>query len=773
MSAYGEKRKYSNNYLHFTYKEVEKMDTSVKFESAKWITARALCPSGTAIFARRFFVGSGLVRATARATAVGLYYLYLNGKETTDALFTPGFTAYDHRLMVQEYDVKAWLAEGENTLALSVGNGWAASEVQFHTYTDHVSVIAELTLEYADGTRTVIGTDESFSVYFSPVLESTLYGGEIYDLSHTPALLGNASLDPTVTTPTVRHQGEWIKRQERFSARLIVTPKGERVLDFGQNLAGYVEIRMQGKAGQRIVLSHGEVLDRDGNFYNENYRDAKSLATYILKDGENLLRPFFAFYGYRYVRLDEYPYDEVDLSAFTSVAVYSDMERTGDFHTGNAKINRLYQNVVWGQRSNFLDIPTDCPQRDERVGWTGDAQIFIRTATLNYNVKRFFEKWLTDMALEQEKDGAIHRIVPFIHIDKDGSDRYAAGWSDAGVICPWEIYLAYGDKALLSEHFPMMKAWVDYVRTRGEEEALWLGDAHWGDWLGMENAHIEGCLYGATQNDLIASAYFYYVTGLLIKAGRVLGKDMREYEDLRVRQRAAFRKTFMKDGLTVLYPKYDGLATNRPVMGVTQTSLALVLRFGLCEESERAATAAYLAKMIRDSGTHLTTGFLGTGNLLWALAENGQMQTALDLLFQESYPSWLFSVNHGATTMWEHWDGMKEDGTFWPVSMNSFNHYAYGSVYDFIFGAIAGVQNVEGTAGYTHLWIRPTPDPRFGDHLYASLKTENGLLSSAYYFEQDRVRYEFTVPKNTVATVLLPSGKYEIGEGSYTYFETK
>ncbi len=749
------------------------MDALVKFSSAKWITARALCPSDTSIFARRFSVKAGLVRATARATAVGLYYLYVNGKVTTDALFTPGFTAYDKRVLVQEYDVTELLSEGENTLALSVGRGWAASLVQFHTYTDHVSVIAELSLEYADGSSLCIGTDESFSVYSSKVLASELYDGEIYDATHVPALLGKAALDPSITVQTVRHQGEWIKAHERFAPRLIVTPKGERVLDFGQNLAGYVEIRMQGKAGQRIVLSHGEVLDRDGNFYNENYRDAKSLATYILKDGENLLRPFFTFYGYRYVRLDSYPYEEVDLSAFTSVAVYSDMERTGDFHTGNPKINRLYQNVVWGQRSNFLDIPTDCPQRDERVGWTGDAQVFIRTATLNYNVKRFFEKWLTDMMLDQEKDGAIHRIVPFINITMDGGDRFSAGWSDAGVICPWEIYLAYGDKALLSEHFPMMKAWVDYVRARGEEEALWLGDWHFGDWLGMENAHIEGCLYGATQTDLIASAYFYYVTGLLIRAGRALGIDMKEYEALRVRQREAFRSTFMKDGLTVLYPKYDGLATNRPVQGITQTSLALVLRFGLCEEDEREKTAAHLAKMIRENGTHLMTGFLGTGNLLWALAENGQIETALDLLFQESYPSWLFSVGHGATTMWEHWDGMKEDGSFWPVSMNSFNHYAYGSVYDFIFGMLAGVQNAEGTAGYTRLIIRPTLDSRFGDHLYASLKTENGLLSSAYYFEGERVRYEFSIPKNTVATIVLPCGKYEVGEGSYTYFEAK
>ena len=747
------------------------MDTLVNFSAAKWITAKDLCPSGTAVFSRTFSVKAGLKKATARATAVGLYYLYVNGGAAADALFTPGYTAYDHRLMVQEYDVTARLFEGENTLALPVASGWAASVMQFHVYTDHVSVIAELLLEYEDGTTEVIGTDESFCVYSSKILSSTIYDGETYDLTHTPTLLGYAALDPTVKAATVRHQGEWIKTHERFSPRLIVTPKGERVLDFGQNLAGYVEIKIQGKAGQRIVLSHGEVLDKDGNFYNENYRDAKSLATYILKDGENLLRPYFTFYGYRYVRLDEYPYDEVELSAFTSVAVYSEMERTGDFHTGNPKINRLYQNVLWGQRSNFLDVPTDCPQRDERVGWTGDAQIFIRTATLNYNVKRFFEKWLTDMALEQEKDGAIHRIVPFNGCTMNGGDRFSAGWSDAAVICPHEIYLAYGDRALLSAHFPMMQKWVDYVRTRGEVEELWLGDEHWGDWLGMENAHIEGCLYGATQTDLIASAYFYYVTGLLIRAGKVLGRDMREYEALHARQRAAFRKTFMKDGLTVLYPKHDGLATNRPVMGITQTSLALVLRFGLCEESERERTAAHLAKMIRENGTHLMTGFLGTGNLLWALGENGQIETALELLFQEGYPSWLFAVNHGATTMWEHWDGMKEDGTFWPVSMNSFNHYAYGAVYDFIFGALAGVQNAEGTAGYTRLRICPTVDRRFGDHLFASLKTENGRIVSAYYLEADRVRYEFSIPKNTSAEIVLPSGTREVTEGNYIYFE--
>ena len=742
-------------------------DKEVKFSSAKWIAPGALAPEGTAILSRAFFIDRPIKGAILHASAMGIYYAFINGKRVSDTLFAPGFTAYEKRVQVQEYDVSQLLCEGENTLSIAIGKGWAVSVLQFAQMRDHVSAIAELSIAFEDGSDAVIGTDEDFSVYSSPVLSSDIYGGETYDGTHTPRLLGKASLDPTVKARTVLQMGEWMREKERFPARLIITPKGERVLDFGQNLAGFVEIRIKGRAGDRIVLSHGEVLDKDGNFYNENYRDAKSLATYILKDGENILRPYFTFYGYRYVRLDEYPEKTVDVSAFTSVATYSDMERSGDFHCGNAKINRLYQNVLWGQRSNFLDIPTDCPQRDERVGWTGDAQVFCCAATLNYNVKKFFEKWLGDMMLDQREDGAIYRIVPW----NNGPLQYiSAGYSDAGVICPYEMYLAYGDQALLAEHFPMMKRWVDYVRTRGEVEELWLGDAHYGDWLGMENPHLVGNCHGATQQDLVASAYFAYVTELLVRAGRALGKDMAEYEDLHARIKKAFRETFMKDGMTVIYPKYDGLATNRPIHPVTQTGLALVLRFGLCLPEEREGITKRLVSMIRENGTHLTTGFLGTGNLLWALVESGETECAMDLLFQESYPSWLYTVNHGATTMWEHWDGLKEDGTLWPEKMNSFNHYAYGSVYDFIFGACAGILNAEGTAGYTALSIRPIADRRFGDHLYASLKTENGLLSSAYYFEGDRVRYEFTIPKNVRASITLPDGVHEVGEGSYIYF---
>ena len=742
-------------------------DKEIKFSSAKWIMPGSLAPQGTAILSRAFFADRGVKKATLLASAIGIYYVFINGKRVSDTLFAPGFTSYGKRVQVQEYDVSHLLTEGENTIAIAIGKGWAVSVLQFAQMADHVSVVAELSLRFSDGTEQVIGTDERFDVYSSPVISSDIYGGETYDGTHIPRLLGKASLDPSVQTKTVAQMGEWMREKERFSARLILTPKGERVLDFGQNLCGFVEIRIKGRAGDRIVLSHGEVLDKDGNFYNANYRDAKSLATYVLKDGENLLRPYFTFYGYRYVRLDAYPGETVEVSAFTSVATYSDMERSGDFHCGNAKINRLYQNVLWGQRSNFLDIPTDCPQRDERVGWTGDAQVFCRAATLNYNVKKFFEKWIGDMMLDQREDGAVYRIVPW----NAGPLQYiSAGYSDAGVICPYEMYLAYGDQALLAEHFPMMRRWVDYIRTRGEVEELWLGDKHYGDWLGMENPHLVGNCHGATQQDLVASAYFAYVTELLIRAGRVLGEDMKEYEDLHARIKVAFRKTFMKDGMTVIYPKYDGLATNRPIHPVTQTGLALVLRFGLCLPEEREGIAKRLVSMIRENGTHLTTGFLGTGNLLWALHESGETECALDLLFQESYPSWLYTVNHGATTMWEHWDSLKEDGTLWPEKMNSFNHYAYGSVYDFIFGAAAGIQNAQGAAGYTDLFIRPIADRRFGDHLFASLKTENGLLSSTYYFEENRVRYEFEIPKNTKARIVLSDGERIVGEGKYIYF---
>lgn len=729
--------------------------------TAKWV--RALQDLGTVSpdFRKSFALKGTVRRAVARVTSMGVYQLRLNGEKVGNYILTPYWTSYRRRIQEQEYDITQLLKQ-ENEVSILLGKGWAAGQLslEFCAYADHVSMLAEIEVEYEDGTVERIVSDESWQVYTSQILDSELYHGETVDRTVVPVCMGQACEDPTVHTRVIPMEGVHVLERERIAAGcLIITPKGERVLDFGQNMAGYVEVHVSGKPGDRVVLRHAEVLDRDGNFYTANLRSARSCNTYVLGGGEEVFKPTFSFQGFRYVRVDEYP-GEIDPENFTAVAVYSDIRRTGDFSCGNDKINQLYSNIIWGQRSNFLDVPTDCPQRDERLGWTGDAQVFCRTAAINYDVKQFFTKWLSDMAEEQGEDGGIGHIVPS-HWKKDSS----TAWADASVICPWEIYRAYGDKELLRRNFPMMRKWVDYMHRFGEEEFLYAGGGHFGDWLALDAG--EGQYKGATQTDLIATAYFAYSTSLLIKAGHALGEDMADYETLYQNVRAAFRNTFMKDGYPVLYPKWDGINGQRTVLGMTQTSLALILRFGLCEETEREGLTEALCRLIRENGGRMTTGFVGTPCILHALSENGRTEEAYNLLLQEKAPSWLFSVNHGATTIWEHWDSQKEDGSFWSDDMNSFNHYAYGSVYDWIFGVALGIRVDEDGAGYRKVTVAPVPDRRLG-FAKGSIETAGGKLSVYWRCLEDRVRYEVEIPAGTTATLCLPGRKPRtVGPGSF------
>ncbi len=747
--------------------------------NAKWITAgeRAgtVCPE----FRRGFSPRGKIVKATVEISALGLYTLYINEKRVSDRILTPGLTSYQNRIQYQTYDITDLLGEN-NCLAIRAGNGWALSDwywqyVHPKDAPRRIRVIAAFAFTYENGETETLTTDENWEVFTSPVLTSELYHGETADYTAPIQSLGMADVDADFPANLIPEEGEAVREMVRVAARkLIVTPKGERVIDFGQNLAGYVEIRLRGKKGDRITLSHAEVLDKDGNFYTANYRRAKNLVTYVLSgDGEEILKPQFTFQGYRYIRLDEYPTDEVDLSAFTSVAVFSDMKRTGFFHSGNDKINQLYSNILWGQRSNFVDIPTDCPQRDERFGWTGDAEVFCRTAAIQYDVEKFFTKWLGDMMAEQDAEGGVGGMVPAHPSMRQAN---ACGWGDAATICPFEIYRAYGNRDLLRRHYGMMKKWVEYIHGRGEpeDEYLWVGnDFHYGDWLAMDAG--DGSYFGATQNDLVASAYFANSADLCRRAANILGEmeDEAYFADMHEKIVAAFRRAFIKDGMPVVYEKGDAFATNRPVKALTQTALALILRFRLCEEKDRAGMAEKLSQLIRENDGRMTTGFLGTAHILHALSENGQAKAAFDLLFQEKAPSWLFSVNHGATTMWEHWDSVNDKGEFWSTAMNSFNHYAYGAVYDWIFGCAAGIDVPDDGAGYTKITVTPHTDPRLG-FIDCRILTRTGLLASAWkYIDDTTVRFTITVPAGTEAVLTLPSGRTEtLTAGEYDFTET-
>ncbi len=714
----------------------------------------------------------GVKRATAYVTAVGAYNLYVDGKKVGDAVLAPGWTSVQKMLQYQEYDITS-LVGGKSEVTVRLARGWTGSATMGYKHDNDIyhanpAVLINIELEYNDGKKEVVCGDSDWKTYTTPILFSDIYDGETVDLTAERRFLGKARVD-SVEATLLPQIGEFVREKERVAAvELIITPKGEKVIDFGQNLAGYVEIKIKGNRGDKISISHAEVLDKYGNFYTDNYRTAQNICTYTLSGEEDVLKPSFSFQGYRYIRLDEWPFDDVDTSCFTSVAVYSDMKRTGYFECGNDKVNKLYSNIIWGQRSNFVDVPTDCPQRDERLGWTGDAQVFCRTACINYDAERFFDKWLYNMAVDQFDDGAIFPVIPYV---KGCSERKSAAWADASVIVPMEVYAAYGNKALLERCFPMMEKWVNYIHSFGNEEYLWVGGYHYGDWLAMDAG--EGEYRGATQTDLIASAYFAYSTSLLIKAGKILGKDMTEYEELLKNIKASFREAFMSDGMPIIYPKADAFDTKRKVNNMTQTAIVLILKFGLYEgEAERMALAEKLVELIRLNDNRMTTGFVGTPYILHALSENGYSSVAYDLLLQEKNPSWLFSVNHGATTMWEHWDSVNDEGDFWSTDMNSFNHYAYGSVYDWIFGVSAGIKTADDGAGYTHVTVQPHPDRRLG-HVKCSIETHSGLLSSKWNYKADgSVEYEIVIPNGCRAEILLPGGKSAtVGEGKYVFTE--
>lgn len=711
---------------------------------AKWITSYQ---EKLPVFVKEGTLSGTVKSATLQITAMGAYACYINGGRVGDFVLAPGWTNFKSHIQYQIYDVTDMLAE-KFCMEIKCGNGWAVSamgDTGTSVYTDHISCIFSLDITYENGSMESFISDKTTKVYTSDVLYTEIYHGEIVDRTRVSGFVDYAT-EEALDITLLAQIGEKICERERIEPICVfTTPKGETVLDFGQNMTGYVECRVHGKAGDVVQLSHAEVLDKEGNFYTENLRSARAQAKYILGKEHETFKPLFTFYGFRYVRVDAYP-GEVRAENFTAIEVHSDITRTGGFVCGHDKLNQLYHNIIWGQKDNFLDVPTDCPQRDERQGWTGDAAAFVRTAAINFDVERFFEKWLYDLRTEQHKDGGVPAAIPWCYKQQPIS----AAWGDAAVVCPWELYRAYGNKKVLEESFESMRKWVEYMHAFGEEEYLWLSGEHFGDWLGLDAE--EGSYVGATDKDLIASCYFAYSTNLLIYAGKVLGKDMSAYETLYENIRQAIDERFLKDGL----PKCK-----------TQTACALLLRFDLCDEKDKVA--ALLASLVKSSG-HLTTGFVGTPHLLHALSENGYADIAYDLLLREEYPSWLYSVNKGATTIWEHWDGIKEDGSFWSPDMNSFNHYAYGAVFDWMFENIGGIKQREGSAGYADVLFAPMPDVRLG-FADTSIKIRRGLLRSTWRYENKGIRFEFTVPQGTHAAVVLPDGqKYSLCEGEYVFY---
>ncbi|MBQ8351179.1 MAG: family 78 glycoside hydrolase catalytic domain [Clostridia bacterium] len=718
-------------------------------EHAKFITTHApkndVCP----IFSKQVSAKKAVSEATLQITACGLYEAYINAHRVGDAYFTPGWTAYQHRIQVQTYDVTDLLGT-ENEIRIFLGKGWYASSISRGVYEPQAgpcSVIAALTMTYEDGTRETTVTDESWCYAESGIRYSDIYHGEIFDATVEPKEWKNAVVTEGRHELLIPQEGELVKQTEVIPAvNIFITPKGERVIDFGQEVTGYVCFPTVGKRGEHIVLDHAEVLDKDGNFYNENYRKAKSQVTYIANGNEDgFYHPIFSFQGFRYVRLTEYPTDELYVGDFSAIVVHSDMKRTGHFACSDPMVNRLYQNVIWGQRDNFLDVPTDCPQRDERLGWTGDAQVFCRTAAYNYRVDNFFRKWLHDLACGQLENGAVTWIVP--SLDRNAG---AFAWGDAATVCPWEMYRAYGDRRILAEQFDSMKKWCDYVYNKGDGPAAWGGEKQFGDWLGLDAE--EGSYRGATNDLLLGTAFLAYSCDLVIKAGRVLGEDVASYEARKQEVKDAFAREFINE---------DGMLTCD-----TQTAYVIALQFDMVDD--KATYASHLADLVRENGNKLKTGFIGTAYIMDALSDNGYADVAYSLLLQKEFPSWLYSVRKGATTIWEHWDGLKPDGSMWSSDMNSFNHYAYGAVASWLYGTVAGIRPDEDQPGYAHVHIKPIPDARL-EWAAAELETAYGTIKSGWKKEKDGYRITVTIPSGSTADITIGDTVHTVSAGNYEY----
>lgn len=690
-----------------------------------FITVKDYTENSVVIFDKIFYLQSFDSKYLLDITSIGLYKVLINGEEITNRKFTPGLTSYDFRLMFQTYDISKYLHIGENHLEVYVAPGWAVGHYGLYNFKNWISDRVALNLSLYNENEQLFHSDQSFKAKESYILMSDIYNGEIQD--YTKKDFKELEVIPFETNiELVPNEGEDVLEQEVLSPiKLFTTPKGERIIDFGQNMTGYICLESPKKG--KYQFNFAEVLDKHGNFYNENYRGILNTIQFTIGDKEvKEVKPQFTFQGFRYVLIEEWPNDTpIDLTKIKAIVVHSNIERLSHFKCGNDMINKLYSNIIWGQKGNFLDIPTDCPQRDERLGWLGDAQVFSRTACYNYKCDKFFRKWLKDVALEQTKEGAIRGFVP--HVLKDNYE-ISSGWGDACAIVPYEVYDAYGDKEILKENLPTMSRWIEYMKNSSKAPNLWIGHFAFGDWLGMDLP--AGSYDGATQKDFISSAYFYRTTKLVSKIEDILGLDHSYHLQLAKDIKKAFRSYFMKDGLPILNYELNPKNPNKDDIAVTQTSLSMLLMFGLYEgEDERLLISSKLNELVLNNDTRLNTGFLGTPLLLYALSENGYQETAMNLLFQDKFPSWFYSINRGATTIWEHWDGMNEEGDFWSKDMNSFNHYSYGAVLSWIIENVVGLKRLE--PGYKTIKVQPIYDKRLGDIKF-TINTINGKIEISH-----------------------------------------
>lgn len=707
---------------------------------------------------REFSVNGNVEKARLYATAYGLTELYLNGNRIGDDYFIPGWTEYKKRLHVHTFDITNAIQQGQNTIGAILGIGWHPWSLGFRTKSnpngDKQELLCQLSITYADGSRQIISSDKSWKAANGPILSSTIYDGERYDARKE---LGNWSspgyndknwqavqarsidegvaLDPLPNPP--------VRKIEELTPITVNEPAPDRhVFDLGQNMVGWARISVPGHPGQKITMRFAEMLNDDGTIYTENLRSAKATDEYICKgSGTETWEPRFTFHGFRYIELSGFPKGTKPQKQWvTGVVLHNEMRPTGTFTSSHKKLNKLQSNIRWGQKGNFLAVPTDCPQRDERLGWTGDAQVFTSTANYNFDTLAFFAKWCQDMRDSQFSNGGIPYVIPNVLGQGAGS-----GWHDAAVVVPWEVYKSFGYRRILEDNYDMMKRSVSfYDKSDHTKDFIYNGDS-FGDWL--QPYQLSKGNRGDIPRDLIGTAYFAHDADLVSRIADILAKpdDVAEYQTLYRSVSSAFAKKFF-DGNGKLTTRHE-----------TQTGYLLALAFDLLPEEQRQPAFDNLVRLItKEASGSLRTGFLGTPLINPTLTRFDRNDLAYSVLFNDRYPGWFFSIDQGATTMWERWNSYTKADGFGDRGMNSFNHYAYGAIGEWMYETIAGLSAAQ--PGYKHLLIAPEPG---GDLTEASatLETPYGIAKSTWVRTPGKLSINITVPPNTTATVYVPAGK--------------
>lgn len=736
---------------------------------AQWIAANFQDKEVQPLLVKDFSLSGEVESARAYVCGLGIYELEINGQKAGNEYLLPGYHCYDFHLEYQTFDITGLVRAGENRVGLALGPGWYKGDIIFdryhNLYGDTMQAICEVRVLLKDGTEQVIPTDLTWKSYPSPVTFSNIYDGEHYDVRReipgwsAPCCQGEAGGVVPGTEGTERliaRLGPKIVKKASFSPTVLQTKKGETVLDFGQNMTGWVEFNADEPAGTEIVLTYGEVL-QDGCFYRDNLRSAKAEYRYISNGRPAHVRPHFTFYGFRYVKVEGV--SQARAEDFTAWHIRSDIDPTGSIETADPRVNQLFHNAMWGQFDNFLDIPTDCPQRDERLGWTGDAAIISATACKNLYMPAFFHHFLYNVGEEERYyQGAVPFFVPAPKTEDwgdvfwlNGNPDGCAIWSDVATMMPWAVYENYGDLALLRQDYPVMKTWVERIRRDDEADGgrgLWLRGRQLGDWLALdrEDGDTQNP-FGATDLPYTATAFYYYSASLTAKAAKALGyeEDQKDYQALCQKIKGAFLEEYFNQDGTLRIP-------------VTQTACVLSLFFGLYPEGKKDMVLNALKERIAARNNHLDTGFCGTPFLCRALSDNGANELAYTLFLNDDYPSWLYEVNMGATTVWERWNSILPDGSISGTGMNSLNHYAYGSIVDWMYRNLCGLNPVEEAPGYKKAVIRPMPDKRLP---WAKLKldTASGTYQVEWTYGEGGLHGSVTVPFDCQARLILPNGQ--------------